>query len=278
MEETKCKLCGSTKDMNPEEFNPNCPQYNLMKSDGICYSCAFWKIHADNYNPNVFIYEADGKLHRTTTSRLYVNKYTNLGFLGMGGNLLYIQMLETGEVFETNNLWYQGEIPEHFKDEKGLQKNCKFISREEYIKILQEQGKGKIIHCECHEHIGQVSIENALKEINRLNRQEAERTNPNPNIVWRMDFSEYLYCTDETDENVDNPCQLNDGYCWIVSVPQYCVYTKRDKIPVFKEDRNFLYENLENIKNELLQKLNKTSYLKEELQELEVVKNQFDFE
>lgn len=278
MEEKKCKICGSTKDMNPEMFNKNCPQYVLMKNEKICYSCAFWKNHANYYGPNVFIYEADGKLHRTTTSNLFVNRYTNIGFLGMGGNSLYIQMLETGETFETNNLWYQGEIPEHFKDEKGLQENCRLLSREEYIKILQEQGKGKIVFCEVNEHIGQASIEEALKEINRMNKQETEKEQVNPLTVWRMDFSEYLYCTDETDENVFNPCKLKEGYCWIVSVPQYCVYTKKDKIPVYKGDRNLLYENLYKIQKQLLEKVDKTTYLKNQLQELIIEKNQSEYD
>lgn len=58
------------------------------------------------------------------------------------------------------------------------------------------------------ENIGQVSIESALDEIIRLNRQE--NTNS-----WRIDFSHFLFCPDETDEKVNNPCFLMKGNVWV---------------------------------------------------------------
>ena len=272
--EKKCKFCGSTKDMNPENYITSCKQHEIMKNDGICFSCATWKMHADNYNPNVFIYESDGKLCRTTTQRLLVNSATNLGFLGFGGHSWYIQMLENNEVFECNNLWFQGKIPEHFKDTKGLQKNCKLISREEYWNILREQGKGKMLISEVYQNIGQISIENALKEINRLNHQEADRKNINPDIVWRIDFSEYIFYTDETDEYVHNPCKLDEGYCWVTCVPQYYLISKSLNIPLWEGDRNYLYENKGVIINNFLEH----SEIQLNPEDIIIVKNQHDYE
>ena len=57
-------------------------------------------------------------------------------------------------------------------------------------------------------NIGQVSEKNANAEIERLNKQG--------NGVWRKDYSDYLECPDETDDEVLNPCPRQEGNCWIV--------------------------------------------------------------
>lgn len=62
-------------------------------------------------------------------------------------------------------------------------------------------------------NIGQVRIENAQKEIDRLNKQE--NTNS-----WRMDNSEFMFVEDETDDDVHNPCELIEGYVWITCEPK----------------------------------------------------------
>ena len=57
-------------------------------------------------------------------------------------------------------------------------------------------------------NIGQVAEEDAAGEINRLNKHG--------DGVWRKDYSDYLECPDETDDEVLNPCPREEGYCWIV--------------------------------------------------------------
>jgi antitoxin component YwqK of YwqJK toxin-antitoxin module len=64
-------------------------------------------------------------------------------------------------------------------------------------------------------NIGQVKIEDAESEITRLNSQDDKN--------WRMDDSEFMFVTDETDNNVSNPCKLLDGYVWITCEPIYFV-------------------------------------------------------
>jgi len=59
-----------------------------------------------------------------------------------------------------------------------------------------------------HQHVGQMRAESAPKEIERLERQTGRK--------WRTDKSPFLYCEDETDENVHNPCELSEGFVWVV--------------------------------------------------------------
>jgi hypothetical protein len=69
------------------------------------------------------------------------------------------------------------------------------------------------LYCSISDNIGQVRIENADAEVERMNLQF-------PNEVWRKDFSEFMYCWDETEDDVANPCKLNDGYCWVTCAPE----------------------------------------------------------
>ena len=65
----------------------------------------------------------------------------------------------------------------------------------------------KTLYTEVSNNIGQVSIEDAQKEIERLNKQS--------NKKWRVDTSTYMFVWDETDDDVCNPCELSEGYVWI---------------------------------------------------------------
>jgi hypothetical protein len=58
------------------------------------------------------------------------------------------------------------------------------------------------------DNIGQVKLESADAEIERLNRDN--------NGIWIKDFSSEMFCYDETDYNVSNPTPLSSGYCWII--------------------------------------------------------------
>ena len=63
----------------------------------------------------------------------------------------------------------------------------------------------------CSENIGQMTDnDHANDEVNRMNKQSG-----NDNNRWHKDYSEQMYCPDETDEDVHNPCKLGKGDCWI---------------------------------------------------------------
>lgn len=74
--------------------------------------------------------------------------------------------------------------------------------------------KGKTLFCFMHENIGQVRKEDAQQEIERLNNMEGQSG-------WRTDESEFIFVTDETDENVSNPTELSPGFVWITNAGEF---------------------------------------------------------
>jgi len=64
-------------------------------------------------------------------------------------------------------------------------------------------------YCEMSDNIGQVHIDRADEEIQRMQKQTG--------LIWREDFSKFIYVVDETDEDVNNPCELINNHCWVVT-------------------------------------------------------------
>ena len=74
----------------------------------------------------------------------------------------------------------------------------------------------KILIALMHECIGQIHFSEAESEIKRLNEQD--NTNE-----WYSDSSDFLFCPDETDDEVLNPCPLDkeNDYVWITKSNQH---------------------------------------------------------
>lgn len=70
----------------------------------------------------------------------------------------------------------------------------------------------KILYTTMSNNIGQVKIENAQKEIDRLNKQKNTDS-------WRTDDSPFIFVKDETDDDVNNPCERIEGFVWITCEP-----------------------------------------------------------
>ena len=119
-----CKSCNK-EERGPEGFS-QCSIRDLMESDGICFTCAFWEEHARRFKAG---YDK-GKVFFVNGNRYHdggmVDKRSERGFVGHGGYLFKIKMLDTGKIIETNNLWHQGSIPEHFRER--MPNNAEFIN------------------------------------------------------------------------------------------------------------------------------------------------------
>ena len=95
-----CIICG-------KEFDGKA--YYGEYSDCCCHECftkKFW---------NNIIAEKDEHIVVDGTCYAIATTPTN-GSYGFGGRRFKIKMLDTGDVIETNNLWYQGEVPEEYRD------------------------------------------------------------------------------------------------------------------------------------------------------------------
>lgn len=88
----------------------------IMDEESVCFSCAFWlDLYRNCSRPIIIDYEhyVDSGFSNGTSD-----------FLGFAGRVFKIEM-ENGHQITTNNLWRQGEIPEHFRDR--FKNNSKFI-------------------------------------------------------------------------------------------------------------------------------------------------------
>jgi hypothetical protein len=117
----------------------------MMNNEQLCFSCAFWKNKIDNPTPNRQIINGEHWIFEPWSDK-------PLLFAGHGGRAFYI-MLNDGSVLRSNNVWYQGEIPQRFRD--SLPDTAKFITRTAYYKMknqpcFQCRAKGCWDRYHCH--------------------------------------------------------------------------------------------------------------------------------
>lgn len=102
----KCIICG--KEIEKSNY------MNAVLCSDECFSVNFWNECIDD--KAIII---NGKCYRDGGKK--PTGYS--GFMGHGGALFKIKM-NNGEIIETNNLWYNGEIPK----DRNIQDNAVFIT------------------------------------------------------------------------------------------------------------------------------------------------------
>ena len=122
MKDFNCKYCGAPETDHWNEGDIK----NIMTEEELCFNCAFWEIHARYLEKNpddktVFIID-HCRYHDGGT----VDKSKVGGFLGHGGRNFKIKRYDSEEIYTTNNLWCQGDVPEFFWDR--LPNNAEFIN------------------------------------------------------------------------------------------------------------------------------------------------------
>jgi hypothetical protein len=110
-----CTICGKDSKFNTM---PDCPEGQIIIRDRVCFECAFWTNKIENPLPNRAIIE--GKHYTVNAGTAHKGP-----FLGFGGRRVKVRYFDGYDV-ESNNIWHQGEIPEHFKDR--LPNNAEFVS------------------------------------------------------------------------------------------------------------------------------------------------------
>jgi len=133
----KCKSCHK-EDNDFTHYGP-CKVRNMMEKEQLCFNCAFWEIHARDFEAG----KEKEKVFFVHGTRYHdggkVDKKITRGFLGYGGADWIIKIKDTGQIIETNNLWCQGDVPKHFKHR--MPDNAEFIEiehpeREKLLKTL----------------------------------------------------------------------------------------------------------------------------------------------
>lgn len=117
-----CVVCG--KDYTNEDF--------LGMKENYCFSCSFWQeqLELDNgfrKNPEnkKVVIVVDGFHYVADIDENNKKDF----FKGFGGCDHFVEFLD-GKVQSFNNVWFQGKIPENFRDK--MPDNARFLSLEEY--------------------------------------------------------------------------------------------------------------------------------------------------
>lgn len=120
-----CSCCGVP--MEIDTFDQRASLTKLMHKKQLCFTCAFWKDKIENPVPDREIINGSHYvIHEWQSERCH--------FQGFGGASMYI-LKNDGTVKRSNNVWFQGNIPDRFKSE--LSNTAKFITKTAYYKIKE---------------------------------------------------------------------------------------------------------------------------------------------
>lgn len=111
----RCTICGKTDD--PESYMKGNIR-SIMEAKEVCFNCGFWEEKIAIHDDRTFIIKGERYHAQPDTSDIYK-------FKGFGGRKFKIRRIDTGEIIETQNLWYQGVIPPYFRDR--MPDNAEFV-------------------------------------------------------------------------------------------------------------------------------------------------------
>jgi hypothetical protein len=118
-----CKICKEEIEFNFDERT-----VAELRQKRLCFSCQFWDekvLMRKNHDPNAVVISGQhyyiGKEEQTL-------KYEMRGFGGQEFKIKFTAGKRKGQIVTTTNLWFNGKIPEHFRDK--LTDNAVFKTKE----------------------------------------------------------------------------------------------------------------------------------------------------
>jgi len=116
-----CSECGH----HPVKTHFCEPTRSRMISKQVCFTCDFW-LEQINSNPN----PQENRFVIDNHHYTCLPPETNSKWAGFGGRRFEIKTND-GRTIITNNLWYQGKVPERFRDR--LPNNAVFVKKQEPV-------------------------------------------------------------------------------------------------------------------------------------------------
>lgn len=116
----RCRKCGEIDHAGPVERNE---RGALMRRLRFCSNCCFWRNRA-------LVGFRQPDTHITVAGVCYFIDRENGGesFRGFGGARHRIRFLKTGRVVESTNLWFNGQVPERWRN--FLPDTAEFLQRD----------------------------------------------------------------------------------------------------------------------------------------------------
>lgn len=146
METKNCPKCGfpsvpedekiktSVNLMDPNEFIYS-ETTEIMKEKGWCFICACWqhRLEVLKDEKNWLIINGES---RVAKSFIPNPTHGQRAFMGSGGTTQYFRKFD-GTLIKSNNVWYQGNVPQAFRNE--IPDNAEIITEAQYNELEKLQ-------------------------------------------------------------------------------------------------------------------------------------------
>jgi len=115
-----CNDCGAVN--YSTAFTPNCPEKKLIDSEGICFTCAFWRVRIAQKHDTVI------------AGRIYTvgNRPKGSEHNGMAGRRFDLEYFD-GRHVTTYDLWSGGEVPERYRAQ--IPDTAKFLGGAGFVRM-----------------------------------------------------------------------------------------------------------------------------------------------
>lgn len=117
-----CKDCGAVG--YSTAFMTNCPEKALIDSEGVCYTCAYWRVRVLCKHDTVIA----GRIYSIGNIKLPPNSPHS----GMAGRRFDIEYFD-GRRVTTHDLWSGSEIPERYRSQ--IPDTARFLGGAGFVKL-----------------------------------------------------------------------------------------------------------------------------------------------
>jgi hypothetical protein len=119
MSERICKDCGAEN--YAVNFTPNCPEKKMIDAEGVCFTCAYWRVRVAETHETVI----NGRIYS-------VGNRPSSPHNGMAGRRFDIEYFD-GRRVTTHDLWAGGEIPERYRG--AIPDTARFLGGAGFVKM-----------------------------------------------------------------------------------------------------------------------------------------------
>jgi len=101
-----------------------------LTANKTCFACDYWLLRVSRIgHPDQIV--IDGHCYQNSGDKSGQHEHCGkTGFMGFGGHRFTWKMLETGEVQTSNDMWSNGTIPQHFRDQ--VPDNAEWVKTEDF--------------------------------------------------------------------------------------------------------------------------------------------------
>lgn len=121
MTERICNDCGAEN--YSVSFTPNCAEKKVIDAEGVCFTCAFWRVAISKKNDTVI----EGRIYSVGDPKRPPGPHN-----GMAGRRFDIEYFD-GRRVTTHDLWSGSEVPERYRQQ--IPDTARFLGGAGFVRI-----------------------------------------------------------------------------------------------------------------------------------------------